>query len=174
VTADSAARQNTPDTPAWRRWRLGRGLYQYDLDAGLLLTNLSRREREPGRGLVNAGMALLGLLDAGLLYVVYAAQYAFVFSQKHEHLAAQVQALALDAAMIIFSVLALGLARKGLGAPAERTAIVVCAAASAFMNWTAANQASLRSVAVYVAAPFPAWSCTRSAPWWTCGAPGAV
>jgi hypothetical protein len=156
----------TPDTPAWRRWRLGRGLTQYDTGTGPLLTNLSRRERralghpgapararEPGRGLVNAGMGLLGLLDAGLLYVVYAAQYAFIFSQKHEHLAAQVQALALDAAMIIFSVLALGLARKGLGAPAERAAIVVCAAASAFMNWTAADQASLRSVAVYVAAP---------------------
>jgi hypothetical protein len=130
------------------------------MDAGPLLTNLTRRERralgrgrEPGRGLVNAGVALLGLLDAGLLYVVYAAQYAFVFSQKHEHLAAQVQALALDAAIIIFSVLALGLARKGLGAPAERAAIVVCAAASAFMNWTAADHASLRSVAVYVAAP---------------------
>ncbi len=166
MTADSVAQQNTPDTPAWRRWRLGRGLVQYDMDAGPLLTNLSGRERralgkgdapgrvrEPGRGLVNAGMALLGLLDAGLLYVVYAAQYAFVFSQKHEHLAAQVQALALDAAMIIFSVLALGLARKGLGAPAERAAIVVCAAASAFMNWTAADHASLRSVAVYVAAP---------------------
>ena len=40
-----------------------------------------------------------------------------------------------------------------MGAPAERAAIVVCAAASAFMNWTAADQASLRSVAVYVAAP---------------------
>ncbi|HXC62864.1 MAG TPA: hypothetical protein VNZ67_00835 [bacterium] len=154
MTADSLVQQTTHDTPAWRRWRLGRGLDQYDTEAGPLLTNLSRRERrEPGRGLVNAGMALLGLLDAGLLYVVYAAQYAFIFSQKHEHLAAQVQALALDAAMIIFSVLALGLARKGLGAPAERAAIVACAAASAFMNWTAADQASVRSVAVYVAAP---------------------
>ena len=87
-----------PNTPAWRRWRLGRGLTQYDTDAGPMLTNLSRRERralgradaparvrEPGRGLVNAGMVLLGLLDGGLLYVVYAAQYAFIFSQKHEH-----------------------------------------------------------------------------------------
>lgn len=166
MSTDSVPRNTTPDTPAWRRWRLGRGLDQYDTESGPLLTNLSRRERralgrdsaparvrEPGRGLVNTGMALLGLLDAGLLYVVYAAQYAFIFSQKHEHAAAQVQALALDAAMIIFSVLALGLARKGLGAPAERAAIVVCAAASAFMNWTAADQASLRSVAVYVAAP---------------------
>ena len=166
MTTDSFAQQITPDTPAWRRWRLARGLDQYDTDTGPILTNLSRRERrapgrggaparagEPGRGLINAGMALLALLDAGLLYVVYAAQYTFIFSQKHEHTAAQVQALALDAAMIIFSVLALGLARKGLGAPAERAAIVACAAASAFMNWTAADQASLRSVAVYVAAP---------------------
>ena len=46
-----------------RRWCLGRGLVQYDTDAGPLLTNLSRRDRralgrggEPGRGLVNAGM----------------------------------------------------------------------------------------------------------------------
>ena len=129
-TTDSFAPQTTPNTPAWRRWRLGRGLDQYDTETGPMLTNLSRRERralgrgdaparvrEPGRGLVNAGMVLLGLLDAGLLYVVYAAQYAFIFSQKHEHVAAQVQALALDAAMIIFSVLALGLARKGLGRP---------------------------------------------------------
>ena len=38
---------------------------------------------------MNAGMVLLGLLDAGLLYVVYAAQYAFIFSQKHEHVAAR-------------------------------------------------------------------------------------
>ena len=36
---------------------------------------LPPRPREPGRGLVIAGMVLLGLLDAGLLYVVYAAQY---------------------------------------------------------------------------------------------------
>ncbi len=117
-TMTTGAIQNTP---AWRRWRLGRALTQYDTETGPLLTNLTARgRREPGSGLVSAGMGLLALLDAGLLYVVYAAQYAFIFSQKHEHLAAQIQALALDAAMIIFSVLALGLARKGLPAPVER------------------------------------------------------
>jgi len=40
-----------------------------------------------------------------------------------------------------------------LAANAERACIVVCALASAFMNWTASNQASFRSVAVYVSAP---------------------
>ena len=55
--------------------------------------------------------------------------------------------------MIIFSVLGLGLARKGLPASAERALIVVCALASAFMNWTASDHTSLRSVAVYVSAP---------------------
>ena len=98
-------------------------------------------------------MALLALLDAGLLYVVFAAQDRFIFSVKHQNVASMIQALALDVAMIIFSVLALGLARKGLPANVERALIVVCALASAFMNWTASDHASLRSVAVYVSAP---------------------
>ena len=153
MTTDKVACESVPGT--WRE-RLGRrrGLYQVDTPEGPTLTNVVRtlREREPGSGLVTAGMVLLGLLDAGLLYVVYAASTVHLLPEARAP-AAQVQALALDAAMIIFSVLALGLARKGLGAPAERAAIVVCAAASAFMNWTAADHASLRSVAVYVAAP---------------------
>ena len=98
-------------------------------------------------------MALLALLDGGLLYVVFAAQDRFIFSVKHQNVASMIQALALDVAMIIFSVLALGLARKGLPASVERALIVVCALASAFMNWTASDHTSLRSVAVYVSAP---------------------
>ncbi len=120
------------------------------------VTNIRRlagTEREPGSVLVTAGMALLAMLDAGLLYVVFAAQDRFIFSVKHQNVASMIQALALDVAMIIFSVLALGLARKGLPANAERALIVVCAVASAFMNWTASDHASLRSVAVYVSAP---------------------
>jgi hypothetical protein len=122
---------------------------------GPALTNVVRtlRAREPGSGLVSAGMVLLGLLDAGLLYVVFDAQDRFIFSVKQQGPAAMIQALALDLAMIIFSVLGLGLARRGLAANSERACIVVCALASAFMNWTASNQASVRSVAVYVSAP---------------------
>ena len=94
-------------------------------------------------------MALLAMLDAGLLYVVFAAQDRFIFSVKHQNVASMIQALAL----VIFSVLALGLARKGLPANVERALIVVCALASAFMNWTASDHTSLRSVAAYVSAP---------------------
>ena len=95
-----------------------------------LVTNIRRlagAEREPGSGLVTAGMRSSGLLDAGLLYVVFAAQDRFIFTVKHQNAAAMIQALALDAAMIIFSVLALGLARKGLAANAERGRASWCA-----------------------------------------------
>ena len=135
----------------------GAGLFRMRTgDGPPLVTNIRRlagTEREPGSGLVSAGMLLLGLLDAGLLYVVFAAQDRFIFTVKHQGPAAMIQALTLDIAMIIFSVLGLGLARRGMAANSERACIVVCALASAFMNWTAANQASLRSVAVYVSAP---------------------
>ena len=220
MTTDSVAQQITPDTPAWRRWRLARGLDQYDTDAGPCSRTCPAASAarpaapayppgpvSPAGAWSTPAWRCWPCWTPGCCTWCTRPSTAFIFSQKHEHTAAQVQALALDAAMIIFSVLALGLARKGLGAPAERAAIVVCAAASAFMNWTAADQASLRSVAVYVAAPillalttdrtisvvrrhvlgmkddaspwarlaapWPASSCTRSAPWWTSRAPGA-
>ena len=135
----------------------GPGLFRMRTgDGPPLVTNIRRlagTDREPGSVLVTAGMALLALLDAGLLYVVFAAQDRFIFAVKHQNVASMIQALALDVAMIIFSVLALGLARKGLPANVERALIVVCALASAFMNWTASDHTSLRSVAVYVSAP---------------------
>ena len=135
----------------------GPGLFRMRTgDGPPLVTNIRRlagTDREPGSVLVTAGMALLALLDGGLLYVVFAAQDRFIFGVKHQNVASMIQALALDVAMIIFSVLALGLARKGLPASVERALIVVCALASAFMNWTASDHTSLRSVAVYVSAP---------------------
>ena len=135
----------------------GPGLFRMRTGDGPPLVTSIRRlagtDREPGSVLVTAGMALLALLDGGLLYVVFAAQDRFIFAVKHQNVASMIQALALDVAMIIFSVLALGLARKGLPANVERALIVVCALASAFMNWTASDHTSLRSVAVYVSAP---------------------
>ena len=135
----------------------GPGLFRLRTGDGPPLVTSIRRlagtDREPGSILVTAGMALLALLDVGLLYVVFAAQDRFIFAVKHQNVASMIQALALDTAMIIFSVLGLGLARKGLPANVERALIVVCALASAFMNWTASDHTSLRSVAVYVSAP---------------------
>ena len=146
--------------PGWRDYladAVGARLHVVDTPPGRTITNVIKRarprRRQPGSGLVSAGMVLLGLLDAGLLYVVFDAQDRFIFSVKHQGPAAMIQALTLDVAMIIFSVLGLGLARRGLAANAERACIVVCAVVSAFMNWTASNPASLRSVAVYVSAP---------------------
>jgi hypothetical protein len=59
----------------------------------------------------------------------------------------------LDAGMIIFSLLALGLARSGKPARTERILILACAAASAAMNYAAADDASPRSVIAFTAAP---------------------
>ena len=64
-----------------------------------------------------------------------------------------IEALSLDLAMLIFGMLALGLAKKGLPARTERAAVVACAAGSAFMNYLASDISSPRSVAAYVMPP---------------------
>ncbi len=55
--------------------------------------------------------------------------------------------------MIIFSLLALGLARGGQSARVERALILACALGSAAMNYAAADVSSARSVAAYVMPP---------------------
>ena len=64
-----------------------------------------------------------------------------------------IEALLLDLLMITFTLLALGLARAGQPARAERTLILACAATSACMNVSAADVASPRSVTAYAIAP---------------------
>jgi hypothetical protein len=119
-----------------------------------VITNLRRITAHSGSAFVTAATVALGLQAAGLLYVSFAAQYAFILSEKPGQRAASViEALMLDTGMIIFSFLALGLAKKGLPARAERALIMVCAGLSAAMNYAASDTASWRSVAVYVIAP---------------------
>ncbi len=55
--------------------------------------------------------------------------------------------------MIVFTLLALGLSRAGKPSRAERALILACAAASSYMNVSAADVASPRSVAAYAVAP---------------------
>jgi hypothetical protein len=136
----------------------GPGLFEIAREsAGRAITNireLAGRESRPGRVLVNAAAILLGLLAAGLLGVSLAAQYEYILRAKHDQVTASaVEALALDAGMIIFSLLALGLARAGQSARIERALIVVCAFGSAGMNYAAADVTSPRSVAAYVMPP---------------------
>jgi hypothetical protein len=64
-----------------------------------------------------------------------------------------VEALLVDLLMIVFTFLALGLSRAGKSSRAERALILACAAASAYMNVSAADVASPRSVTAYAVAP---------------------
>src|SRR5262249_37901376 len=112
-----------------------------------------RSGRTPGGVLVAVAMGLLFLLGAGLFAVSLDAQYRYVFHAKHQSAASWIEALALDVGMAIFSLLALGLARAGKPARAERVLITVCAAASGVMNFAAANDTSLKSVLAYVMPP---------------------
>jgi hypothetical protein len=116
--------------------------------------NMRRITAESGSAFVTTATVALAVQAAGLLYVSFAAQFAYVLREKPGQRAASViEALMLDTGMVIFSVLALGLAKKGLPPRAERTLIMVCAGLSAAMNYAASDTASWRSVAVYVIAP---------------------
>jgi hypothetical protein len=122
------------------------------------VTNIRRlagREYEPrpGRGLINSATVLLGVLGAGLFAVSLAAQYRYVFVVKHQAVPAMIEAIGLDAAMIVFSLLGLGLARAGQSAYVERVLIIACSSGSAAMNYAAATGTSWRSVAAYVMPP---------------------
>ena len=72
-----------------------------------------------------------------------------------------IEAASLDLGMAILTLLALGLAMAGQAARIERALIVACALGSAAQNYAAADVASPRSVAAYVAAlavPGRSWS----------------
>ena len=135
----------------------GPGLFEVGRDgAERMITNVRRiagAEREPGSALVTAAAVLLALLAAGLLYVSFAAQYKYIFAAKDQHAPSMIEAAMLDVGMIIFSFLALGLSRQGKASRTERVLIMACAGFSALMNYGAADTASPRSVAAYVAAP---------------------
>jgi len=110
-------------------------------------------DRRPGSALVAVATGLLFLLGIGLFAVSLDAQYRYVFHAKHQAAASWIEALALDVGMAIFSLLALGLARAGKPARAERVLIMACAAASGVMNFAAANDTSPKSVLAYVMPP---------------------
>jgi hypothetical protein len=135
----------------------GPGLFRIRTPDGVpVVTNIRRiagRDTPPGERLIAAATVLLLLLGAGFLYVSLNAQFRYIFAVKHAAAPAMIEAAGLDAGMVIFSLLALGLARAGQPARTERALILACALASAGMNYEAANAASLRSVAAYVMPP---------------------
>src|ERR1039457_4414600 len=122
------------DIPAPR----GPGLFEVIGATGQrAVTNVRRlagAERTPGSRLILAATMLLALLATGLYVVSLQAQYRYVFTVKHESAVSVIEAVALDAGMTIFALLALGLAMAGQSARIERAAVVACALASAGMN----------------------------------------
>lgn len=109
--------------------------------------------RAPGSVLIGWAAWLLALIGAGALYVSFSAQYEYVFAARHQDAAAVIEALLLDLLMIVFTLLALGLSRAGKSSRTERALILACAGASAYMNVSAADTASPRSVVAYAVAP---------------------
>jgi hypothetical protein len=109
--------------------------------------------RAPGSRVIAFATWLLALLGAGLMYVSFDAQYQFILAQKGVLGASLIEAAMLDAGMVILSALGIGLAQAGKPSGSVRILIMICAGASAGMNFAAADPASWRSVAAYVAAP---------------------
>ena len=109
--------------------------------------------RTPGSRVIAFATWLLTLLGAGLMYVSFDAQYQFILAQKGDRAASLIEAAMLDAGMVILSALGIGLARAGKPSGSVRVLIMICAGASAGMNFAAADPTSWRSVVAYVSAP---------------------
>jgi hypothetical protein len=134
----------------------GAGLSGITRATGERLTASMRRDgagRTPGSVLIAVAAWLLALIGAGALFVSFSAQYAYIVAVRRQDAASVIEALLLDLLMIVFTLLALGLSRAGQSARAERILILACAAASSYLNVSAADVASPRSVAAYAIAP---------------------
>ena len=116
--------------------------------------------RRPGARLIWASTAGLAVLGLATFYVSFRAQYTFMFSVKHQDVPALIEALIADVAMVVCSLLALGMACAGQSAKVARLLAVVFAGLSAGMNYLAADVSSFRSVAVYVMPPAVFAVCT--------------
>ena len=135
----------------------GPGLQEFTRDGGeRVIAGVRRRtrtDRVPGSVLIAVAAWLLTLIGGGALFVSFSAQYAYIVAVRRQDAASVVEALLVDLLMIVFTLLALGLSRAGKSSRAERALILACAAASAYMNVSAADVASPRSVTAYAVAP---------------------
>src|SRR6516225_11292309 len=114
---------------------------------------LAEAGRRPGARLIWASAAGLAVLAAATFYVSYRAQFTFMFAVKHQFAPALIEALIADVAMVVCSLLALGMACAGQSAKVARLLVVLFAVLSAGMNYLAADVSSVRSVAVYMMPP---------------------
>lgn len=135
----------------------GPGLFEVARgDGERMITNVRRiagGDRTPGSRVIAAATWLLFALGAGLLYVSFSAQFAYVFGIKHQGAPAVIEALSPDLAMVILSTLGIGLALAGKASKAERFLIISFAGLAAGMNYAAADSGNWRSVVAYTAPP---------------------
>ena len=121
---------------------------------------LAEAARRPGARLIWASTAGLAVLALATFYVSFRAQFTFMYAVKHQDAPALIEALIADVAMVVCSLLALGMACAGQPAKVARLLVVVFAGLSAGMNYLAADVSSVRSVAVYVMPPVVFAVCT--------------
>jgi hypothetical protein len=121
---------------------------------------LAEAGRRPGARLIWASTLGLAVLALATFYVSFRAQFTFMYAVKHQDVPALIEALIADVAMVVCSLLALGMACAGQAAKVARLLVVVFAGLSAGMNYLAADVASVRSVAVYVMPPAVFAVCT--------------
>jgi hypothetical protein len=121
---------------------------------------LAEAARRPGARLIWASTLGLAVLALATFYVSFRAQFTFMYAVKHQDLPALIEALIADVAMVVCSLLALGMACSGQSAKVARLLVVVFAGLSAGMNYLAADVSSFRSVAVYVMPPVVFAVCT--------------
>jgi hypothetical protein len=121
---------------------------------------LAEAARRPGARLIWASTAGLAVLGLATFYVSFRAQFTFMYAVKHQDLPALIEALIADVAMVVCSLLALGMACAGQSAKVARLLVVIFAGLSAGMNYLAADVTSFRSVAVYVMPPVVFAVCT--------------
>lgn len=112
-----------------------------------------RRQSSASGVLLAAASLLLSGLAGAMGVVSWHAQYAFIFSVKHEQMASALEALGLDCGAVVFSILGIALARLGRRAVIERALVCVCAAWSCAMNAAGADLSSPRSVGAFVMPP---------------------
>ena len=121
---------------------------------------LAEAVRRPGARLIWASTAGLAVLALATFYVSFRAQFTFMYAVKHQDVPALIEALIADVAMVVCSLLALGMACAGQPAKVARLLVVLFAGLSAGMNYLAADVTSVRSVAVYVMPPVVFAVCT--------------
>ena len=121
---------------------------------------LADAARRPGARLIWASTFGLAVLALATFYVSFRAQFTFMYAVKHQDVPALIEALIADVAMVVCSLLALGMACAGQSAKVARLLVVVFAGLSAGMNYLAADVSSFRSVAVYVMPPVVFAVCT--------------